>query len=139
MARSPGSARWSIWSAPSSPRSAPGRAPPIGPPPPLIDHVPVALHTDRDLVCDVARKQFAMYGRLPFYRGMFADAGFPIGADNVLPEALLDTLIVSGDAASVGERLAAIQAAGVDELLLTHVPIREAAAEEAALCAVLAG
>ena len=70
---------------------------------------------------------------------MFADAGFPIGADDALPDALLDALIVSGDAAAVRDRLAAIQAAGVDELLVTHVPIQDAAAEEAALAAVLAG
>jgi alkanesulfonate monooxygenase SsuD/methylene tetrahydromethanopterin reductase-like flavin-dependent oxidoreductase (luciferase family) len=108
------------------------------PTPRLIGHVPVALHPDRAVVRDIARKQFALYGRLPFYRGMFAHAGFPIGADNILPDALLDTLIVSGDAAAVGERLAAIQAAGVDELLVSHVPVRDAAAEEEALSAVLA-
>ena len=109
------------------------------PTPALIGHVPVALHPDRASVRDAARKQFAMYAQLPFYRNMFADAGFPIGADNILPDALLDTLIVSGDAAAVRERLAAIQAAGVDDLLITHVPIHDAAAEEEALCAVLAG
>lgn len=109
------------------------------PVPALVGHVPVALHTDRGLVRDTAREQFAPYARLPFYRNMFADAGFPIGADNTLPDALLDTLIVSGDAAAVRDRLAAIQAAGVDDLLITQVPIQDAAAEEAALSAVLAG
>ena len=109
------------------------------PAPALVGHVPVALHPDRGLVRDAARAQFALYARLPFYRNMFADAGFPIGADDALPDALLDALIVSGDAAAVRDRLAAIQAAGVDELLVTHVPIQDAAAEEAALAAVLAG
>ena len=109
------------------------------PAPPLVGHVPVAVHTDREAVRAAARAQFAMYGRLPFYRNMFADAGFPIGADNALPDALLDTLVVSGDAATVRARLAAIQAAGVDELLITQVAIQDAAAEEAELSAVLAG
>jgi alkanesulfonate monooxygenase SsuD/methylene tetrahydromethanopterin reductase-like flavin-dependent oxidoreductase (luciferase family) len=107
--------------------------------PPLVGHVPVALHTDRALVRQTARAQFATYARLPFYRRMFADAGFPIGADNALPDALLDTLVVSGDAAAVRERLVAIQGAGVDELLITPIPIRDAVAEEEALAAVLAG
>ena len=83
--------------------------------------------------------QFVTKSGLPFYRNMFADAGFPIGADNALPDALLDTLVVSGDAATVRARLAAIQAAGVDELLITQVAIEDAAAEEAELSAVLAG
>lgn len=109
------------------------------PAPPLIGHVPVAVHTDRDAVRAAARVQLATYGRLPFYRNMFADAGFPIGADNALPDALLDTLVVSGNAATVRARLAAIQAAGVGELLITQVAIRDAEAEEADLSAVLAG
>ncbi len=108
------------------------------PAPSLVGHVPVAVHTDREAVRAAARGQFAMYGRLPFYRNMFADAGFPIGADNVLPDALLDTLVVSGDAATVRERLLAIQGAGVEELLITQVAIQDAASEEAELSAVLA-
>lgn len=107
------------------------------PAPSLIGHVPVALHSDRALVRDAARKRFAIYGRLPFYRSMFADAGFPIGADTILPDALLDTLVVSGDAATVRERLATIQAAGVDDLFISQVPIDDVAAEEEALFAVL--
>ena len=109
------------------------------PAPPLVGHVPVAVHTDRAAVRAAARVQFATYARLPFYRNMFADAGFPIGADNLLPDALLDTLVVSGDVATVRARLAAIQDAGVDELLITQVAIQDAEAEEAELSAVLAG
>jgi F420-dependent oxidoreductase-like protein len=109
------------------------------PAPTLVGHVPVALHTDRDRVRETARQQFATYARLPFYRGMFADAGFPIGADNLLPDALIDALIVSGDAGTIRDRLAAIQAGGVDELLITQVPVEDADAEEAALSAILAG
>ena len=109
------------------------------PAPPLVGHVPVAAHPDRARVRRTARATFAPYGRLPFYRHMFADAGFPIPADETLPDALIDALVVAGDAATVRDRLAAIQAAGVDELLITQVPIEDADAEEAALSAVLAG
>lgn len=107
------------------------------PVPPLIGHIPVTISTDRAAVREVARTQLATYGRLPFYRNMFADAGFPIGADNVLPDALLDALVVAGDAKTVRARLEEIQAAGVDELLVMLLPIRDAAAEETALAALL--
>ncbi|MCA1722664.1 MAG: LLM class flavin-dependent oxidoreductase [Thermomicrobia bacterium] len=107
--------------------------------PPLIGHVPVAVSTDRSAVRESARRQLATYGRLPFYRGMFADAGFPIGGDGILPDALLDELVVSGDADTVTARLAAIQAAGVNELLILPVPIRDADAEEKELTAILGG
>ena len=56
-----------------------------------------------------------------------------------MPDALLDELVVSGDAETVAARLAAIQAAGVDELLVLLVPIRDAEAEEKELGAILAG
>jgi len=108
------------------------------PAPPLIGHVPVAMSTDWNAVRDAARTQLAAYGRLPFYRNMYADAGFPIGADNVLPDALLDELVVAGDANTVRARLEEIQAAGVDELLVLLVPIHDAEAEEATLAALLA-
>lgn len=109
------------------------------PAPPLVGHVPVAVTTDRAAVRAAARAQFANYARLPFYRNMFADAGFPIPADNTLPDALIDALFVAGDAAAILDRLAAIQAAGIDELLITHVPIADSAAEVAALSTILAG
>jgi F420-dependent oxidoreductase-like protein len=108
------------------------------PAPPLIGHVPVAMHTDRQAVRAAARTQLATYGRLPFYAGMFADAGFPVGPDGVLSDALLDELVVAGDAQTVRARLEAIQAAGVDELLILMLPIDDAAAEEAELATLLA-
>jgi F420-dependent oxidoreductase-like protein len=108
------------------------------PVPPLIGHVPVAMHTDRQAVRAAARTQLATYGRLPFYAGMFADAGFPVGPDGALPDALLDELVVAGDAQTVRTRLEAIQAAGVDELLILMLPIDDATAEEAELAALLA-
>jgi F420-dependent oxidoreductase-like protein len=108
------------------------------PVPPLVGHVPVAISTDRTAVRDAARAQLALYGRAPFYRRMFADAGYPIGADGVMPDALLDELVVSGDTATVATRLAEIQSAGIDELLVLLVPTHDAEAEEAELSAILA-
>lgn len=42
------------------------------PMPPLVGHVPVAMHADRHAVREAARSQLGMYGRLPFYARMFA-------------------------------------------------------------------
>jgi hypothetical protein len=96
------------------------------------------MHTDRHAVRAAARAQLGMYGRLPFYASMFADAGFPVGPDGALSDALLDELVVAGDAQTVRARLEIIQAAGVDELLILMIPIDDAAAEEAELAALLA-
>ena len=108
------------------------------PAPPLIGHVPVAVGTDREAVRAAARTQLATYGRLPFYRGMFEDAGFPVNADNTLSDALLDELVVSGTPAEIAARLHQIQEAGVDELLVMRVAVADAGAEEAVLIDLLA-
>ena len=108
------------------------------PAPPLIGHVPVAVGTDREAVRAAARPQLANYGRLPFYRGMFEDAGYPIPADNALPDALLDELVVSGSPDEIAARLHQIQDAGVDELLVMRINVADAAAEDAALLDLLA-
>ena len=111
---------------------AAGRAAPA-----LIGHVPVALHEDRAQVHAAARQQMGTYARLPFYAGMFRDAGYPIGEDGALPEALLDELVVSGSEATVAARLREIQAAGVDELIVTPLGVADAEAEELALVRLL--
>jgi F420-dependent oxidoreductase-like protein len=108
------------------------------PAPPLIGHVPVAMATDRGAVRAAARLQLAIYGRLPFYRGMFEDAGYAVNPDESLPDDLLDELVVSGTPDEVAARLHQIQAAGVDELLVMHIKLADAAAEDAALLDLLA-
>ena len=108
------------------------------PTPPLIGHVPVALGEDRGAVRAAARQQMGTYGRLPFYARMFQEAGFPVGADGAMSDALLDELVVSGSPEQVAARLEEIQAAGVDELVITQVTVADPAAEEAALIKLLA-
>ncbi len=47
-----------------------------------------------------------MYAKLPFYAKMFADAGFPLtDSQTSVPDSLVDSLIVSGNEATVTERL----------------------------------
>jgi alkanesulfonate monooxygenase SsuD/methylene tetrahydromethanopterin reductase-like flavin-dependent oxidoreductase (luciferase family) len=69
---------------------------------------------------------------------MFADAGFPTAADGTMSDALFDALVVSGDPGQVAARLAEIQAAGRDEVLVHLVPVTDEATEEAALFTALA-
>ena len=57
--------------------------------------------------------------------------------DGALPEALLDELVVSGSEATVAARLREIQAAGVDELIVTPLGVADAEAEELALVRLL--
>ena len=108
------------------------------PAPPLIGHVPVAMATDREAVRAAARPQLANYGRLPFYRGMFKDAGYEVNPDNSLPDALLDELVVSGSPDEIAARLHQIQKAGVDEVLVMRINVADAEAEDAALIDLLA-
>jgi F420-dependent oxidoreductase-like protein len=107
------------------------------PAPPLIVHVPVAMHPDRDAVRAAAHQRLGTYGRLPFYARMFTEAGYPPAADGTMPAALFDALVVSGEPARVAARLAEIRAAGMDEVLVHLVPVADEAAEEAALFAAL--
>ena len=62
---------------------------------------------------------------------MFGDAGFPLTASQmVVPDSLVDSLIVSGNEATVIERrLTELLAAGLDELMVTLVPIKDAVDE----------
>lgn len=99
------------------------------PVPPLVAHVWVALSSDAQAVRVAAKKALAGYARLPFYANMFAAAGYPVQGDGAVSDRLIDTLVVIGDKANVAERLKAILAAGLDELLLTHVPLGDTTTE----------
>ena len=101
------------------------------PRPALVAHVPVALSSDLAEVRQRARTQFAGYSGLPFYANMFAQAGYPIGADRAYSDALLDHLVVSGDEEAVAQRLRGLLDSGLDELLVMHVPGADAGAAEA--------
>ncbi|MCW5849459.1 MAG: LLM class flavin-dependent oxidoreductase [Anaerolineae bacterium] len=108
------------------------------PTPRLIAHVPVALSEDRAQVHSASRARFGFYARLPFYIAMFAEAGFPVPGDGTLPDALLDELIVRGLPVQVEARLRAILDGGIDEVMVTVVPVVDEAAENAATARILA-
>jgi hypothetical protein len=72
------------------------------------------------------------YSRLPFYANMFAAAGYPIESGEA-SEALAEQLIAQGDEDAVARRLSQLLDSGLDELLLTIVPLGDAAAARARL------
>jgi len=97
--------------------------------PPLVAHIPVAYSTDRQAVLAAAQKRFGLYGRLPFYRHMFAEAGYPVAEDGELPEALIDNLVVSGDEQTIADRLRELLSGNLSELLLQSVSVKNEANE----------
>jgi F420-dependent oxidoreductase-like protein len=85
--------------------------------PPLIAHVPVAVHDNADEVRQAARAQLAIYPRLPHYQQMFTAAGFPEASDGQWSERMIEALVVHGDEQSVKQQLASICAAGITEIM----------------------
>ncbi len=106
--------------------------------PPLIAHVPVSVSTDRAAARAAFRAQFPVYARLPFYAAMFAEAGYPVTAGGEMTDELVETLAVSGGPEEIRDRLEAIRARGIDELMISHVVVADEEAELAALSEILA-
>ncbi len=107
------------------------------PAPPLIAHALVAPQTDRDVVRAAAREQLGYYAAAPFYARMFADAGFPLGPDGGVSDALIDALVVSGDDAAIAAGLRERLDRGLDELLVSLIVGPDRRADEDALLRVL--
>lgn len=107
-------------------------------PPPLVAHIPLALSPDRQTVLAAARRQIGSYGRFQFYANMFADAGFPVGDDGTMSDALIHNLVVSGDEAAVAARLKELLTQGLDELLIMPITIADADSERTEIAKLLA-
>ncbi len=107
------------------------------PAPPLIAHVLVAMSEDPAAVRAATRRQMGGYARAAFYARMFADAGYPIGADHEMTDGLIDAIVVSGDGAAVTRRLQAIRAEGIAEVMITQITTDDPAGELAALARVM--
>jgi alkanesulfonate monooxygenase SsuD/methylene tetrahydromethanopterin reductase-like flavin-dependent oxidoreductase (luciferase family) len=92
-------------------------------PPPLVAHVPVALSQDRDSVMAAGHKMFEIYSKLPFYVKMFADAGFPLTSDKKVTDEFVNNMIISGNEDTVATSLTKLLDAGLDELMVSLVPV----------------
>ena len=88
------------------------------PAPPLIANVSIMLTTDEDAAREAARKELSGYTSLPFYRNMWAAAGYPVKSEGVVSDELIDNLVVIGDEAAVQARLQELLDSGLDELLV---------------------
>ena len=91
------------------------------PRPKMVMHVGVCVHEQAEEVHEAAMKQFAIYPRLPFYRQMFLDAGFPEAAQSLMSQAMLQSIVISGNEDTVAQQVQKIAATGVDELICTVV------------------
>ena len=101
--------------------------------PPLVAHVSVALTEDRRSVLAAGHQMLDFYAKLPFYTKMFADAGFPLTSDQTVTDALVESLVISGNEATVAARFTELLAAGLDELNVALVPITDADDEQSRL------
>jgi F420-dependent oxidoreductase-like protein len=99
------------------------------PTPLLVAHAWVALSTDVVAIRASGKQRLAGYARLPFYANMFAAAGYPIEADGNVSDALIDSLVIRGDEAAITTRIDELLASGLDELLLTTLPLNDETAE----------
>jgi F420-dependent oxidoreductase-like protein len=98
--------------------AAAGRSAPM-----LVAHVPVALSEDRASVLSAAHRYLDFYAKIPFYANMFSIAGFQIAYDQVVPDALIDSLVISGNETTIAARLDELLQTGIDELIVSLVPI----------------
>jgi hypothetical protein len=89
----------------------------------LVAHVPVALSQDRDSVMVAGHKMFEVYSKLPFYAKMFVDAGFPLTSDNKVTDDLVNNMIISGNEDTIATSLTKLLDAGLDELMVSLVPV----------------
>jgi len=70
---------------------------------------------------------------------MFSNAGFQITSNQKVSDALVDNLIISGNDATVAARFNELLAVGLDELMISLVPITETGDDEQALLMHLIG
>ncbi len=105
--------------------------------PPLIAHISVAFAGSREEAFEAARKELAIYSRMPFYQSMFAEAGYPLGSGNEFSDELLEQLIIYGDEDSVGERLVEMLGTGFDQVLGMPIPVSDRTGEELRLLELL--
>jgi len=91
------------------------------PVPPLIAHLPVCVHDNADEVRAAFREQFATYPRLPFYRRMLIDAGYPEASEGAWSDTMIDGLIVHGDETKAAEGLRRLLSIGASEVLVSPI------------------
>ena len=91
------------------------------PVPPLIAHAPVCVHDDPE-EGRAAMREHLFSPLLPYYRRMFAAAGFPEASNGEWSDAMLDAVALWGNESQVGEKLLGLFELGATEVLASPVP-----------------
>ena len=101
------------------------------PAPPIVACLPVALSTDEAAVLVAVRQLIQQPAQTSTYSRMFAQAGWAsaVNGDEAELNALARTLVISGNEATVRDRVQELLANGLDELLLLAIPIADEATE----------
>ncbi len=86
-------------------------------PPPAVVHVPMAVSEDADAVYEAAVKQLGFYQRLPFYKAMWVEAGFPEAEGPEFTRNMCDALVISGNEDQVEERIRNLPSFGAGEII----------------------
>ncbi|QBD76239.1 LLM class flavin-dependent oxidoreductase [Ktedonosporobacter rubrisoli] len=87
------------------------------PRPKLIASAPIVLDKDFATVRQIAQNGFSVYRSFPTYRRLLAEAGFSLTADGKLPDEFIHDHYIYGDPDTIRQRLYALHAAGVDEII----------------------
>ncbi|GER90016.1 LLM class F420-dependent oxidoreductase [Dictyobacter vulcani] len=106
--------------------------------PPLIVSAPIVLTTDFGVVRQVAHAAFSVYKSFPTYKKLFQEAGYPLAADGELTDELIHELFLYGDEDTIRQRLYAMHAAGVDEVMTALSPLANSEHEERTILEILA-
>jgi hypothetical protein len=70
---------------------------------------------------------------------MFSNAGFSLTSDQAVPDALVESLVISGNESTITAGFAELLAVGLDELMVSLVPTAGAGDDEQALLMHLIG
>ena len=108
-------------------------------PPPLVAHILVAVTDNRSAVLAPGHQMLDFYAKIPFYANMFSNAGFSLTSDQAVPDALVNSLVISGNESTINARFAELLAAGLDELMVSLVPTTGGSDEEQVLLMHLIG
>jgi alkanesulfonate monooxygenase SsuD/methylene tetrahydromethanopterin reductase-like flavin-dependent oxidoreductase (luciferase family) len=101
------------------------------PAPPVIACLPVALSMDEEAVLTAVCQLMQRLIQTSTYARMFVQAGWAsaVNGDEAELNALARSLVISGNEATVRDRVQELLAGGVDELLLLAIPIANEAME----------
>jgi alkanesulfonate monooxygenase SsuD/methylene tetrahydromethanopterin reductase-like flavin-dependent oxidoreductase (luciferase family) len=97
------------------------------PAPPIIACLPVAISQDEAAVLMAVRQLIQQLAQTSTYARMFTQAGWAsaMNGDEAELNALARTLVISGNEATVRDRIQELLASGLDELLLLTIPITD--------------